>query len=270
MNTHGNVAFNAQTYRDWIGPDARRRGARRSRRCSTSPGCRPPGGGDAHADAADARLPLRRRRDAAARRAPRRDLHDRGDHGLHRAAARTEGGALPALRKAYSGGAPIAPAVVEAFERRFGAYIHNIYGLTETTSPSHAVPFARARAGRPGTGALSVGVPVFDTTSRIVDEAGERGRRSGELGEIVTAGPQVVPGLLGRRTRAFEDDAAHRRRRLHGRRRLVLRRRPQEGPDQRLRLQGLAARGRGRPLRAPGGAPRSRSSACPTTTAARR
>ena len=38
INTHANVAFNAQVYRDWIGLDPRRRRVWRSRRCSTSPG----------------------------------------------------------------------------------------------------------------------------------------------------------------------------------------------------------------------------------------
>lgn len=50
---------------------------------------------------------------------------------------------LSSLTKAYSGGAPIAPSIVERFEREVGLYIHNVYGLTETTSPSHAVPFGR-------------------------------------------------------------------------------------------------------------------------------
>jgi long-chain acyl-CoA synthetase len=35
---------------------------------------------------------------------------------------------LSSLRKIVSGGAPIAPATVEAYERQFGAYVHNIYG----------------------------------------------------------------------------------------------------------------------------------------------
>ena len=52
------------------------------------------------------------------------------------------------LRTIVSGGAPIAPATVEAFEQRFGTYIHNIYGLTETTSPSHCVPIGTPRPGR--------------------------------------------------------------------------------------------------------------------------
>src|SRR3954454_5812621 len=50
---------------------------------------------------------------------------------------------LSSLQKVYSGGAPIPAATVEAFERKVGPYIHNIYGLTETTSPSHAVPLDR-------------------------------------------------------------------------------------------------------------------------------
>jgi long-chain acyl-CoA synthetase len=48
---------------------------------------------------------------------------------------------VSSFKKIVSGGAPIAPPTVEAFEHQFGADIHNIYGLTETTSPSHCVPF---------------------------------------------------------------------------------------------------------------------------------
>jgi long-chain acyl-CoA synthetase len=100
---------------------------------------------------------------------------------------------LSSLTKVYSGGAPVAPAVVEAFEKQFGSYIHNAYGLTETTSPSHVGPLGRRAPVDPGSGALSVGVPVFDTMVRIVGEDG-RDLPAGEVGEIVTSGPQVVPG----------------------------------------------------------------------------
>jgi long-chain acyl-CoA synthetase len=109
---------------------------------------------------------------------------------------RHDGGDLPRLRKVYSGGAPIAPALADAFEQRFGAYIHNIYGLTETTSPSHCVPASRRAPVDPATGALSIGVPVFDTDSRIVGDDG-RELGPGEVGEILTRGPQVVPGYWG-------------------------------------------------------------------------
>jgi long-chain acyl-CoA synthetase len=110
---------------------------------------------------------------------------------------------LSSLRKVYSGGAPIPPSTVEAFERRFGAYIHNIYGLTETTSPSHAVPLDRRAPVDPGSGALSVGVPVFNTVVRVVDDDG-RDVPAGEIGEFVTSGPQVVPGYWQK-----PDETAH-------------------------------------------------------------
>ena len=100
---------------------------------------------------------------------------------------------LSSFTKLYSGGAPIAPTTVEAYEQRFGTYIHSVYGLTETTSPSHMVPFGSRAPVDPVSGALAVGLPVFDTTSTIVDEA-RRQLRAGEVGEIAISGPQVVPG----------------------------------------------------------------------------
>jgi long-chain acyl-CoA synthetase len=159
---------------------------------------------------------------------------------------------LSSLSKVYSCGAPIAPSIVERFEREVGPYIHNIYGLTETTAPSHAVPYGRRAPVDPASGALSVGVPVFNNAIRIVDENGAD-VPVGELGEIAVSGPEVVPGywhkpeataaaLPGRRD-------AYRRRRIHGRAGLVLSRRPEKGHDRRGGLQGLAARGRGRPAR---------------------
>jgi long-chain acyl-CoA synthetase len=100
---------------------------------------------------------------------------------------------LSSLTKVYSGGAPIAPPTVEAFERQFGAYIHNVYGLTETTSPALGVPFSRRAPVDPSSGALSVGVPTFGTTVRVLDDDGAE-LPVGEIGELVTSGPQVVPG----------------------------------------------------------------------------
>ncbi len=107
------------------------------------------------------------------------------------------GADLSSLTKAYSGGAPIAPSMVERFEREVGPYIRNVYGLTETTSPSHAVPFGRRAPVDPASGALSVGVPVFNTVVRILDDAGNE-LPPGEVGEIATSGPMVVPGYWNR------------------------------------------------------------------------
>jgi long-chain acyl-CoA synthetase len=107
------------------------------------------------------------------------------------------GADLSALTKAYSGGAPIAPSIVERFEREIGPYIYNVYGLTETTSPSHAVPFGRRAPVDPVSGALSVGVPIFNAVARILDDDG-REVPFGEVGEIATSGPMVVPGYWNR------------------------------------------------------------------------
>ncbi|MGQ0481599.1 MAG: AMP-binding protein [Pseudonocardia sp.] len=100
---------------------------------------------------------------------------------------------LRSLTKIWSGGAPIPPSTVTAFESTFGQYIHNIYGLTETTSPSHGVPFDARAPVDEASGALSVGVPIYDTVVRIVGDDG-KDLPPGEVGEIVTTGPQVVSG----------------------------------------------------------------------------
>jgi long-chain acyl-CoA synthetase len=100
---------------------------------------------------------------------------------------------LSRFNKIVSGGAPIAPATVEAYEKQFGTYIHNIYGLTETTSPSHCVPIGTRAPVDADSGALSVGVPIFNTVVRVVDENGAE-VPAGEIGEFVTSGPQVVSG----------------------------------------------------------------------------
>ena len=101
--------------------------------------------------------------------------------------------ALSSLTRIWSGGAPIPPSTVKAFQAQFGQYIHNIYGLTETTSPSHGVPYDATAPVDDASGALSVGVPVFNTVVRIVGDDGQD-LPAGEVGEIVTSGPMVVPG----------------------------------------------------------------------------
>ena len=102
---------------------------------------------------------------------------------------------VSSLRKVYTGGAPVPPAVVESFEENVGPYIHNAYGLTETNSPSHFTPLGSRAPVDPDSGALSVGVPVCNSLSKIMDlETGTRELPPGEVGEIVVKGPMVVPG----------------------------------------------------------------------------
>ncbi len=101
---------------------------------------------------------------------------------------------LSSLTKAYSGGAPVPPAVVEQFRRLTGVYVHHIYGLTETTSPSHAVPLGREAPVLPEYGALSVGVPVPNTRCRVVSLEDGEDVPPGEVGEVAIQGPMVVSG----------------------------------------------------------------------------
>ena len=115
------------------------------------------------------------------------------------------------LKKVYSGGAPVSPAQVEAFQNMFGAYIHNIYGMTETTSPTHAVPLGGQAPVDPNTGALSVGVPVCGAIVRICDDEGHE-LPTGEIGELVSGGPMVVPGYWEKpeeSAQAFEARGIH-------------------------------------------------------------
>ena len=97
------------------------------------------------------------------------------------------------LRAGYTGGAPVAPAVAAAWRDATGVPLHNAYGLTETTSPLTVTPLGASAPVDPTTGALSVGVPVFDTTIDILGDDAER-VAPGEVGELAVRGPQVVPG----------------------------------------------------------------------------
>jgi long-chain acyl-CoA synthetase len=93
----------------------------------------------------------------------------------------------------YSGGAAIAPSTAEAFEKATGLPIHNAYGLTETTSPMTATPRGVASPVDPTSGAFSVGCPVNNTVVRILGDDGQP-VPLGETGEICASGPQVVLG----------------------------------------------------------------------------
>jgi long-chain acyl-CoA synthetase len=97
----------------------------------------------------------------------------------------------------YSGGAPISPTAEQGFLKATGKQVHNAYGLTETTSPMTLTPFGSPSPVDPTSGALSVGVPVPNTIVRIQDDDG-KDLPLGEVGEIVADGPQVVAGYWGK------------------------------------------------------------------------
>jgi long-chain acyl-CoA synthetase len=97
----------------------------------------------------------------------------------------------------YSGGAAISPAAEQGFFRATGKQVHNAYGLTETTSPMTVTPLGAPSPVDPTSGALSVGVPAPNTIVRIVGDDG-KDLPLGEVGEIVAEGPQVVAGYWGK------------------------------------------------------------------------
>jgi long-chain acyl-CoA synthetase len=101
------------------------------------------------------------------------------------------------LRSIYSGGAAISPTAEQAFLAATGKQVHNAYGLTETTSPMTVTPFGSPSPVDPTSGALSVGVPAPSTIVRIQGDDGQD-LPLGEVGEIVADGPQVVAGYWGK------------------------------------------------------------------------
>ncbi|NHD16952.1 MULTISPECIES: AMP-binding protein [unclassified Actinopolyspora] len=96
------------------------------------------------------------------------------------------------FEQVYSGGAPLPAALVERFRSRFGLYIRNGYGLTETTATATSVPPHLEAPVDEATGTISVGIPTFNCVLRVVDDDG-RDLPVGSTGEIVVEGPMVVP-----------------------------------------------------------------------------
>jgi long-chain acyl-CoA synthetase len=106
---------------------------------------------------------------------------------------------LVSFTKLLTGGAPVAPAIVDTLQQQFGAYIHNVYGMTETTSPTHATPMGVPGPVDPRSGALSVGLPVPGLSMAVIGED-DTELPPGEIGELIVSGPTVVPGYWNKPT----------------------------------------------------------------------
>jgi long-chain acyl-CoA synthetase len=98
------------------------------------------------------------------------------------------------LTKTPSGGAPVSPALADRVREATGWSMRGVYGMTETTSPTHMGPLDVPAPVDPESGALSVGVPVPGARVRIVDVDTGEDAPAGVAGEIVVSGPMVVPG----------------------------------------------------------------------------
>ena len=94
---------------------------------------------------------------------------------------------LSTLRSIGGGGAAMPRAVAAKLQEKCSLTYVEGYGLSETMAPSHINPTARPKA-------QCLGIPIFDTDSRVVDPQTLAELPAGEVGEIVTRGPQVFAG----------------------------------------------------------------------------
>ncbi|QYJ03244.1 AMP-binding protein [Nocardioides panacisoli] len=113
-------------------------------------------------------------------------------HGLSQAEG-VDRDTFATVKHLWSGGAPVPPATVARFAESFGPYIHNIFGMTETTSACIAVPLGEQAPVDPETGSLAIGKPYPGVEVRVLDPTGEPlGPR--EHGELEITGACIVPG----------------------------------------------------------------------------
>lgn len=102
---------------------------------------------------------------------------------------------LSFIRVATSGGAPLPPWAHERFEEFTGRKIIEVYGLSEASSATHFIPYPR------GGPVGSIGLPLPDTDAKIVDgETGKEECETGEIGELVVKGPQIMQGYWNNET----------------------------------------------------------------------
>lgn len=94
-------------------------------------------------------------------------------------------GTFATLRTLTGGGATMPAALAHQLESRFGLRFVEGYGLTETIAATHLNPMSRPKP-------QCLGIPIFETDSRIVDPDTLAELPVREAGEIVISGPQVM------------------------------------------------------------------------------
>ncbi|MBB6092237.1 fatty-acyl-CoA synthase [Povalibacter uvarum] len=94
---------------------------------------------------------------------------------------------LSSLIQVSGGGAAMPAAVGERLQQMIGSPYVEGYGLTETIAPSHINPVDRPKR-------QCLGIPVFNTDSKIIDPETFQELPPNKVGEIVTNGPQVFQG----------------------------------------------------------------------------
>jgi len=112
-----------------------------------------------------------------------------------------EAGKLP-LRRVYTGGAPVLPALARRLEAGTEGKAFVVYGSTEA-EPISLIEVGEMRVAMDETGGdgICVGTPVSEIRVRIMRPGSSEAVAQGEAGEIVVSGPQV-------QTAYFDDETA--------------------------------------------------------------
>ena len=97
---------------------------------------------------------------------------------------------LSSIRRLSGGGAAM-PAIVARRLKSRGITFYEGYGLTETMAATHINPPGRAKE-------QCLGIPIYGVDSRVIDPITLDELPVGEVGEIVTHGPQVFLGYWNR------------------------------------------------------------------------
>jgi len=96
---------------------------------------------------------------------------------------------LDSIKACISGSFTLHPQIKKEFEQLTGGKLIEGYGLSEAPTATHCNPLY----GMNKTG--SIGMPLPDVEAKIVDlEDGEKILPSGEVGELIVKGPQVMAG----------------------------------------------------------------------------
>lgn len=99
--------------------------------------------------------------------------------------------AFARLRVLTGGGAPMPAAVAGHLERRWGLRFIEGYGLSEAVCATHLNPLDRPKP-------QCLGIPIQQTTARVIDPDTLEELPIGSIGEIIIAGPQIMLGYWNR------------------------------------------------------------------------
>jgi fatty-acyl-CoA synthase len=98
---------------------------------------------------------------------------------------------LSSLRSMGGGGAAMPEAIASKLQERFGLSYLEGYGLSETAAATHINPMQNPKK-------QCLGIPIFGVDSRVVNPETLVELAPGEVGEIITHGPQVFEGYWNR------------------------------------------------------------------------